>query len=124
MLRIAREDIQRKLFLRRIFYTGIRRDWIRGSRAIFVKRLESGDAFVGSGVIEQFIPSNDLNEQERKVCAARNWYGKIVFDIVTRFLPAVAANQCGNLPVLQTGQQMSVADTEKISALVQTRITS
>lgn len=154
VLRITREDLERMLFVNRTFYVGIRRNWTSGSKALFVKRSLSGDSFIGTGIIEQFIPLDDLTEREKQLCRTNNWYGKILFKLVTKFLPAVngttlAAGRDGgnnisstannidtnndddtntspnnNPSVLQTGEQVPLSEIEKISAAALTRLTS
>jgi hypothetical protein len=128
-LRIAREEVERKLFIDRIFYIGIKRNWHRGSKVIFVKRSLSGDSFVGSAVVERFVLTNHMSDTEQRLCTTNNWYGKIVFRIVTKFLPAVSveasAGAGGNrLLGLQTGEQVPTSEIEKISQMASARLTS
>ena len=125
MFRITREGVQRRLFLERTFYVGLRREWARGSKAIFVKRLASGDSFTGSGIIERFIPLNGLKESERKICSENNWNGKILFAIVIKFIPPIGVSiRSDGLRSLQTGQEISDAEIERISAAAETRVIS
>ena len=84
ILRI-KDELERQLLVRHSFYVGIRRDWSRGTRVLFVKK----DAFVGSGVIDRFIAIDGLEEPEKKLCLDNNWYGKIVFEKLARFVPAI-----------------------------------
>jgi hypothetical protein len=84
ILRI-KEELERQLFARRSIYVGISRDWSPGTAVLFVKK----DAFTGSGVVDRFVAIDDLQEQERKICIENNWYGKIVFERLVRFIPAI-----------------------------------
>lgn len=123
ILRIQKDELERQLFSRRSFYVGIRRDWSRGTRVLFVKK----DAFLGSGVIDRFIAINKLEEPEKKLCIENNWYGKIVFEKLARFVPAVpmqdtpAADQ--NSLALH-GSSIPVLDALQIEGLATARIIS
>lgn len=86
VLRIQREELEeRQLFSRRVFYVRVRRDWSRGTKVLFVRK----DAFVGSGVIDRFVGIDGLEEPEQKLCIENNWYGKIIFLMLARFVPPV-----------------------------------
>jgi hypothetical protein len=94
ILRI-KDELERQLLANRSIYVGITRDWLPRTRVLFVKN----DAFSGSGIIDRFVAIDDLQEPERKLCIENNWYVKIVFERLARFVPPVpvqdtpAANQ-------------------------------
>lgn len=85
ILRIQRDELERQLFAKRTFYVSVKRDWSHGTMVLFVKK----DVFIGSGVIDRFIAIDELDEPEKKLCIENNWYGKIVFEKLARFIPAV-----------------------------------
>jgi hypothetical protein len=89
IIRIARDDIERQLYTRQSIYVGIRRDWSRGVRILFVRKAGREDVFIGSGIVDKIVDAKGLAEVERKLCLENNWYGKLVFGRLTRFLPAV-----------------------------------
>ena len=122
VLRITREDTERKLFVARAFYVGVRRNWSRGSRAVFVQRM-SADMFVGCGTIERLVEIEDMEESEKQLCMRNNWYGKVLFEVVVKFLPPVSS-AAAKVSMLQTGEQIAASEIEKISAMALTKIIS
>jgi len=123
ILRIQKDELERQLFSRHAFYVGIRRDWSRGTRVLFVKK----DAFISSGVIGTFVGMDELQEPEKKLCIENNWYGKIVFAKTVRFLPAVPVHDTPvvgqNLLALH-GADISSYEVLRIERSVSARIIS
>jgi hypothetical protein len=123
ILRIQKDELERQLFGRRSFYVGIRRDWSRGTRVLFVKK----DAFAGSGVVDQFVAMDALEEPERKLCLENNWYGKIVFEKLARFVPAVPVQDtsaAGQNPLALHGASISDSEALQIEESASARIIS
>lgn len=123
ILRIQKDELERQLFGRRSFYVGIRRDWSRGTRVLFVKK----DGFAGSGVIDRFVAGYELEEPERKLCTENNWYGKIVFERLARFVPAVPVQDtpvAGHNPLALHGAAIPGSDALKIEESASARIIS
>ena len=86
ILRIQKDELERQLYGQRILYISIKRDWLRSTKLLFVKKA----AFIGSGIIDRFVSLGELREDEKKVCLENNCYGKIEFAKLARFYPAVA----------------------------------
>ena len=124
ILRIHRDELEeRQLFVRRAFYVSIRRDWSRGTKVLFVRK----DAFVGSGVIDRFVGIDGLEEPEKKLCIENNWYGKIVFAMLARFVPSVLVQDtplAGQNPLSLHGANLSGPDALQVERLAPARIMS
>lgn len=124
ILRIHRDELEeRQLFSRHAFYVSVRRDWLRGTKVLFVRK----DAFVGSGVIDRFVGLNGLEEPEKKLCLENNWYGKIVFAMLARFVPSVPVQDtpaAGQNPLALHGASMPGPDALQIERLAPSRIMS
>jgi hypothetical protein len=86
ILRIQRDELERQLYGQRILYVSIKRDWLRSTKLLFVRKA----AFIGSGIIDRFVSLGELRESDKKVCLESNCYGKIEFAKLARFYPAVA----------------------------------
>jgi hypothetical protein len=86
ILRIQRDELERQLYGQRIFYVSLKRDWLRNTKLLFLRET----AFIGSGVIDRFVSSGELIEDEKETCLENNCYGKIEFAKLVRFYPAVA----------------------------------
>ena len=122
ILRI-KDELERQLFASRSLYVGISRDWSPGTIVLFVKK----DAFAGSGVVERFVAMDDLQEQDRKLCIENNWYGKIVFESLARFVPAVPVQDtpaAGHNPLALHGAAIPGPDALKIEESASARIIS
>ena len=124
ILRIHRDELEeRQLFSRRAFYVSVRRDWSRGTKVLFVRK----DAFIGSGVIDRFVGIDGLEELEKKLCLENNWYGKIVFAMLARFVPSVPVQDtpvAGQNPIALHGASMPGSDALQIERLAHARIMS
>jgi hypothetical protein len=88
----VKEEQERTLYVRRELYVGIRRDWSCGAKILLVKKDASGDLVIGSAVLEKIIELGALDERERRLCLENNWYGKMVFSTLARFLRPVAVS--------------------------------
>lgn len=123
ILRIQRDELERQLFGRRAFYVSVNRDWSQGTLVLFVKK----DAFVGSGVIDRFIAIDALEEWEKKLCVENNWYGKIVFAKLARFIPAVPVQDtpaAGQNPLALHGTSIPSSEALRVQGLAPSKIIS
>ena len=124
VLRIYRDDLEeRQLFGKRVFYVGVRRDWTRGTKVLFVKK----DMFISSGVIGGFAGTDEMEEPEKKMCLENNWYGRMVFGRIERFLPPLPVlntSLADVRPALLHGLEVSKEQVADIERLVASRIDS
>ncbi|HET6779630.1 MAG TPA: hypothetical protein VFH09_00550 [Nitrososphaera sp.] len=121
ILRIQRDELERQLYGQRILYVSIKRDWQHSTKLLFVRET----AFIGSGIIDRFISSDELREDDKKVCLENNCYGKIEFAKVTRFYPAVAVEDtpvAGQNPLALHGASLPRADALHIERLARARL--
>jgi hypothetical protein len=86
IFRIQKDDIEMQLYVQRILYVSIKRDWLPNTKLLFVKKV----AFIGSGIIDRFVSVGELGEEEKKICFQNNCYGRIEFSRLVRFYPALA----------------------------------
>ena len=86
IFKILKDDIEIQLYVQRILYVSIKRDWLPNTKLLFVKKA----AFIGSGIIDRFVSFGELGEEEKKICFQNNCYGRIEFARLVRFYPAVA----------------------------------
>ncbi len=122
ILKLQRDELEKQLFAKHTFYVNISRGWSRGMAVLFVKK----EMFLGSGVVDRFVELDEMNEgEENKLCIENNWYGKIVFSRLTRYVPPVpvrdtpAANQN---PLALHGARLSSDDAAKIEELAAGKI--
>jgi hypothetical protein len=86
ILRIQRDELERRLYGQRVLYVSIKRDWLHTTKLLFIQK----SVFIGSGIIDRFVSLGELREDEKKICLENNYYGKIKFAKLVRFYPAVA----------------------------------
>lgn len=85
ILRITRKEWVEQVFERTRYYVGVRRRWKPNQLILFVHKTTIGDAFIGYGVISNFLSLEELSEEERIECEKWNWRGALDFTYVIRF---------------------------------------
>jgi hypothetical protein len=86
----VKDDQEHLLYARQSLYVGIRRNWSTGSKILLIKRSSQGDyIIIGSATLENIVELDALSKAERKLCIENNWYGKMIFVMLGRFLPAI-----------------------------------
>ena len=121
IIRIQRAALERQLYAQRILYVNIKRDWLRNTKLLFVRKTE----FIGSGIIDRFVSFSELREDEKKVCLENNYYGKIEFAKLVRFYPAVAVEDtivARENHLALHGSSMSRSDAIQIEQLARSRL--
>jgi hypothetical protein len=90
VIRISKLTSVNKLYWNRAYYAKLSRNWTQGSKLIFLtKTASSYDGFIGIGKIEMIYELSELEHSERKICIENNFYSKIVFGKMVKFIPAV-----------------------------------
>jgi hypothetical protein len=121
ILRIQRDELEKRLYSQRILYVNIKRDWLRNTKLIFVKKA----AFIGSGIIDRFVPFSEIREDEKKICLENSCYGKIEFAKLVRFYPVVAVEDtsvAGQNPLALHGASLPRSDALQIEKLARARL--
>lgn len=117
---------ERLLYTKHELYVGIRRNWEKGSRLFFVDRTNA-DALIGSGIFEKIVELDAMDGQEKKLCLQNNWYGRMVFERVERFLPPLSVQDtalAGTIPALLHGLEIAEGQAVEIDGLIASRIVS
>jgi hypothetical protein len=122
----VKEEQERTLYARHSLYVGIRRDWSAGSKILLVWKNAHGDSvIIGSATLEKIVELDALNNSEKKVCLENNWYGKMVFAMLARFLPAVPVSDtplAGKQPALLHGLEITGDELSRIESLAGSKI--
>ncbi len=121
----VKEEQERALYVKRELYIGIRRDWSRGAKILLVKKNASGDLVIGSAILEKIVELDAMDGRERKLCLENNWYGKMAFSMLTRFLKPVAVSKtllAGKPPALLHGLALSDDEFQAIDGMAGSRI--
>ena len=130
IIRISRDEFANKIYGKRIYYVGIRRNWSKNSTLVFIKKVNSrDDAFIGTGIIDRVLELDELEYSEKKVCIQNNWYKKIIFRRLVRFIPPVLVKDTSIIfwiqkaPLLH-GHEIRDSDILKIQSLANVKIIS
>jgi hypothetical protein len=119
ILRIQRDE--KRLYSQLILYINIKRDWMRNTKLLFVRKTE----FIGSGIIDRFVSFSKLSEDEKKVCLENNYYGKIEFAKLVRFYPEMAVEDtsvAGQKPLALHGSSLPHSDALQIEQLARAKL--
>ena len=130
IIRISRDEFANKIYGKRIYYVGIRRNWSKNSTLVFIKKVNSrDDAFIGTGIIDRVLELDELDYSEKKVCIQNNWYKKIIFRRLVRFIPPVLVKDTSIIFWIQKGpflhgHEIRDSDILKIQSLANVKIIS
>ena len=111
-----KEEQERQLYVRRELGIGIRRGWARGMKVLFVKKTLSGDVFTGSGILDRVVELAQMGEDEKRRCLENNWYGKLAFLTIARFMVPVSETAlAGPPPAFLNGIAADVGAVESLA---------
>lgn len=120
--RITRDDVLNRIYGQRTYFIELRRDWSKGIKLIFMKKTSStGYFFVGSGIIDRIVSPDKLNSTEKMFCVKNNYYQKIIFGQLTKYIPEINVELIirGNWKsfAMLHGAHLSAPDVENIECL-------
>lgn len=110
------------LFVRKLLYVGLKRGWKRGSKVLFVKKSST---ILGSGVIGEIQLIQDMENTEKNLCLQQNWYAKIYFSELVRFLPPLpieSTSISSQSPLTLHGSEISTELVSRIEELANIKI--
>ena len=127
--RITRDDVLNRIYGQRIYFVELRREWCKGLKLIFMKKTSStGYFFVGSGIIDRIVNPDKLNASEKMFCVKNNYYRKITFGQLTKYIPEINVELIirGNWKsfAMLHGVHLSAPDVENIECLSRVSIVS
>jgi hypothetical protein len=94
IVKISRTRLVNQIYWKRVYYAKLRRNWAEGSKIVFITKTgNSEEAFVGFGKIKIIYELSALDEDEKEVYIKNNYYSKIVFGTMVRFLPTILTNR-------------------------------
>ncbi|MFQ5941102.1 MAG: hypothetical protein ACE5KA_05320 [Nitrososphaerales archaeon] len=128
ILRIEKDDLEKQIFSLKSYYSGVERELERGSTIFLLKETESGDAFVGYGIIKNITTLENMSEEEKDTCTNNNWNKKLSFGKLVRFEPPLlvtdtVVSKLGDKGALQNGAQISQSDKLSVTKKAKVKIT-
>lgn len=85
ILRISKDEWLTQVYDLKKYYSGIIRNWEKGTIILLVKKAEEGDSFIGYGVVGKVNSSSEMSPEEEEYCKRNNWRCALSFKLLTRF---------------------------------------
>ena len=85
VLRIAHEDLVNQVFILGKYYSGIQRNFIRGTPLLFAAKSKDGDSIVGYGVVEKIEHLWEMTPADEDYAKEHNWKLGLTLRGATRF---------------------------------------
>ena len=86
VLRISSDEWRDQVFDLKKYYSGIMRNWKRGTTIFLAKKCDEGDSFLGYGVAERVEMLWEMSPEEEQYCKENNWKCAISFEPLISFM--------------------------------------
>ena len=85
ILRVGSEEWVEQRFQLKKYYSGIMRNWRRGTPILFARKTEAGDSFLGYGVTDKVEMLWEMTPEEEDYCRENKWKCALTFQPLVRF---------------------------------------
>jgi hypothetical protein len=85
VLRISHEDLVNQVFSLGKYYSGIQRNFIRGTPLLFAAKTDDGDSFVGYGVVDKIEYLWEMTPADEDYAKEHGWKIALTLRGATRF---------------------------------------
>jgi hypothetical protein len=85
ILRISTDDWKDQVFELKKYYSGVMRNWKRGTKILLAKKTEEGDSFLGYGVADKVEMLWEMNPEEEQYCKENKWKCALTFKPLVTF---------------------------------------
>jgi len=85
ILRISRDEWLEQVFRIGKYYTGLIRDYRRGTPILLAKKAERGDSFVGYGIVDKVEMLWEMTPEEEDYSRGNGWKCGLTLRGLTRF---------------------------------------
>jgi len=85
VLRFVNEDLENQAFTLSKYYSGIIRNWVRGTPLLFAMKTSEGDALVGYAVVDKIENLWEMPPEEETYAREHGWKIALTLRGVTRF---------------------------------------
>jgi len=85
ILRISHEALVNQVFSLGKYYSGIQRNFIRGTPLLFAAKSKDGDSLVGYGVVDKIEYLWEMTPEEEAYAREHNWKTALTLRGATRF---------------------------------------
>ena len=73
ILRVSTDDWVEQIFEIKKYYSGIMRNWKRGTPILLAKKTDVGDSFLGYGITDKVEMLWEMTPEEENYCRENNW---------------------------------------------------
>ena len=85
VLRFVNEDLENQAFTLSKYYSGITRNWIRGTPLLFAMKTEEGDSLVGYAVVDKIENLWEMPPEEETYAREHGWKIALTLRGATKF---------------------------------------
>lgn len=85
ILRVSTEEYEEQIFHLSKYYSGIMRNWKRGTPILLARKREHGDSFLGYGITVKVEMLWEMSVEEEAYCKENNWKCALTFKPIIRF---------------------------------------
>ncbi len=85
ILRISSDEWMDQVFDLLKYYSGVMRNWKRGTKILLARKAQEGDSFLGYGVAEKVELLWEMSPEEEEYCKENGWKCAITFKPLIRF---------------------------------------
>ena len=86
ILRISTDDWLKQVYQKKKYYSGVMRDWKRGTIILLAKKTDVGDSFIGYGVVEKVEMLWEMTPEEEGYTKEHGWKCALNFNALFRFV--------------------------------------
>ncbi|OGD44465.1 hypothetical protein A3K69_00170 [Candidatus Bathyarchaeota archaeon RBG_16_57_9] len=85
ILRVSSDEWVDQIFQLKKYYSGIMRNWRRGTPILFARKTEAGDSFLGYGVTDKVEMLWEMTPEEEDYCRENKWKCALTFQPLVKF---------------------------------------
>jgi len=85
ILRISTDAWLDQVYERKKYYSGVMRDWKRGTNILLAKKTNIGDSFIGYGVVDKVEMLWEMTPEDEKYSEENGWKCALSFKTLFRF---------------------------------------
>lgn len=85
ILRVSTDQWLDQIYQLKKYYTGVNRNWRRGTPILLAKKTEQGDSILGYGITQKVEMLWEMTPEEEDYCRENKWRCALTFQPLVRF---------------------------------------
>jgi hypothetical protein len=86
ILRISSDEWKKQVYTLRKYYSGVMRNWGRGTVILLAKKALEGDSFIGYGIVKKVEMLWEMTPEEEIYCIENGWKCALNFRNLVEFI--------------------------------------